>query len=264
MKYQNLRLLLVLTLSLFFSIPLLTTNYYVAPVAQYPAANDNNLGTSLERPFATLAKAISKANVAGDTIFVRSGTYTVNTTIRITRSGTVAKHYVLTAYKPDLVNADSRPVFDFSGMAVADGNIGFNITNASYWDIYGIVIKGAGDNGMLLQNSAHHHKIEFCSFSRNRDTGLQLKSGANRCLILNCDSYENADLGPGTTSLGGNADGFAPKLDVGDRIIFRGCRAWMNSDDGWDGYLKTAGTSFSQGMTTTLKIAGPSAMDVTG
>jgi hypothetical protein len=56
--------------------------------------------------------------------------------------------------------------------------------------------------------------------------------------ITNCDSYENADLGTGSTTAGGNADGYAPKLDVGDSIFFRGCRAWMNSDDGWDGYLR--------------------------
>ena len=137
--------------------------------------------------------------MAGDTIFVRSGTYTVTASIRITRLGTAAKHYVLTAYQRDLLNADSRPVFDFSAMPVASGNVGFIISAASYWDIIGIVIKGAGDNGMLLQNTAHHIKVEFCSFTRNRDTGCQIRSGSHHCLILNCDSYENADLGAGTS-----------------------------------------------------------------
>ena len=70
---------------------------------------------------------------------------------------------------------------------------------------------------------------------------------------MNCGSYENADLGAGTSSFGGNADGFSPKLDVGDSIIFRGCRAWTNSDDGWDGYLKTTGTVYPDGITTILE-----------
>ncbi|UEG49392.1 DUF1565 domain-containing protein [Ferruginibacter lapsinanis] len=227
-----------------------STTYYVSTTG-----NDANAGT-LAAPYLTLAKAISKAIVAGDTIFVRSGTYPTSATVSITKTGTAAKHIVLSVYPPDMVNANSRPVFDFSAMPVASGNIGIKMGTSSvavgYWDIYGIIIKGAGDNGMLLQNGVHHTKIEFCSFTRNRDTGLQIRSGTNRCLILNCDSYENADLGAGTTTLGGNADGFAPKLDIGDSVIFRGCRAWMNSDDGWDGYLKSTST-YPDGITTIVE-----------
>ncbi len=242
------RILLIAFLLIHFSITAWSTNYYVSTTG-----DDNNNGTSLSTPFKTLAKAVTKAIVAGDTIFVRSGTYTVTSTIKITKSGNAAKHIVLTVYKPDMVTADSRPVFDFSGMSVSSGNYGINFSAASYWDIYGIVIKGAGDNGMILQSYASYNKIEFCSFTRNRDSGMQIRSGSHHCLILNCDSYENADLGSGTSTNGGNADGFAPKLDVGDSIIFRGCRAWTNSDDGWDGYLKTSGTAFPDHMTTILE-----------
>jgi hypothetical protein len=35
---------------------------------------------------------------------------------------------------------------------------------------------------------------------------------------------------------GGNADGFACKLHPGEGNVFRGCRSWENSDDGWDLY----------------------------
>ena len=51
-------------------------------------------------------------------------------------------------------------------------------------------------------------------------------------MSINCDSYYNADPS------NGNADGFAPKLDVGSGNYFYGCRAWQNSDDGYDGYLR--------------------------
>ncbi|MDI9366222.1 MAG: T9SS type A sorting domain-containing protein [Flavobacterium sp.] len=208
------------------------SKYYVATTG-----SDANSGTSVSAPFATLAKAVAVAIVPGDTIFVRSGTYTVATTISIKKPGTAAKHIVLTAYKPDLVTADSRPVFDFSSMTLSSSNRGISLSGANYWDIYGIIIKGAGDNGMNV-SSTSNTKIEFCSFTRNRDTGLQLGGGSNNIYIINCDSYENADLGTGSTTSGGNADGFAAKLDIGDNIIFRGCRAWMNSDDGWDGYMR--------------------------
>ncbi|MCB0259532.1 MAG: pectate lyase, partial [Calditrichaeota bacterium] len=61
--------------------------------------------------------------------------------------------------------------------------------------------------------------------------------------ILNCDSYYNAD--PPDY---GDADGFAPKLTVGSGNYFYGCRAWVNCDDGWDGYLRGA-----DDVTTTLE-----------
>ena len=49
---------------------------------------------------------------------------------------------------------------------------------------------------------------------------------------MNCDAFDNHD--PWTN--GGNADGFAIKLYPGPGNEFHGCRAWHNSDDGWDLY----------------------------
>ncbi len=225
------------------------TSYYVST-----SGSDANAGNNINTPYLTVQKAISKA-VAGDTIFVRSGTYTVGTTVKITKPGTAAKNITLTAYLPDVVSAypnDTRPLFDFSSMAVNSGNYGFHVTNANYWKIYGLRIKGAGDNGMNVENTAYT-TIEYCDFFRNRDAGFLIRSSSHHCLILNCDAYENADLGAGTTTSGGNADGFAPKLEPGDTITFRGCRAWLNSDDGWDGYLKAIEAGVPDGMTTFLE-----------
>ena len=59
--------------------------------------------------------------------------------------------------------------------------------------------------------------------------------------VINCDSYYNVDPGQG------NADGFAVKLDVGTDNSYSGCRAWQNSDDGWDGYMRP-----SDDVSTTL------------
>ena len=61
---------------------------------------------------------------------------------------------------------------------------------------------------------------------------MQLGGGASNNQIINCDSYYNVDPGQG------NADGFAVKLDVGTGNSYYGCRAWQNSDDGWDGYMR--------------------------
>jgi hypothetical protein len=112
--------------------------------------------------------------------------------------------------------------------------------NRNYWHIKGFDVRKAGDNGMNISGS--NNIVENCSFSENSDTGLQLSGGASNNQIINCDSYYNADPSQG------NADGFAPKLDVGTGNYFYGCRSWQNSDDGWDGYMRP-----SDNVTTTLE-----------
>jgi hypothetical protein len=163
---------------------------------------------------------------AGDTLFVRAGTYASTKTISISKSGTSAKNCCLMVYP-----GDQRPTLDFSGMSVGSGNRGV-ILSGSYWHIKGIIIKGAGDNGMNI--SGDNNKVEFCEFLENQDSGLQLGGGASNNQVVNCDSYYNRDPGEG------NADGFSPKLDVGSGNSFYGCRSWQNTDDGFDGYLRGA------------------------
>jgi hypothetical protein len=203
------------------------TTYYVATTG-----SDSSAGT-LESPFRTIPKAISVATVPGTTIYVRGGTYAYNATITISRSGTSGNMYKLLAYPGE------RPFLDFSSMPVSSSNRGIRISG-SYWYFKGFDIWKAGDNGMNVSGS--NNIIEFCSFSENSDTGLQLDNGASNNQIINCDSYFNADPSQG------NADGFAPKLTVGTGNYFYGCRAWQNSDDGWDGYLRGAND-----VTTTLE-----------
>lgn len=186
--------------------------------------NDTTNTGTFDLPFGTITKAILVA-VMGDTILVRGGVYTLTATISIgsSKSGTDSLKYHLLAY------GNERPLLDFSSMPVSSSNRGIYL-RGSYWHLKGMDVKGAGDNGINISGS--NNLVEFCSFYKNRDTGLQLSGGASNNRIINCDSYYNADPGQG------NADGFAPKLDVGSGNYFYGCRAWQNSDDGWDGYLR--------------------------
>lgn len=63
--------------------------------------------------------------------------------------------------------------------------------------------------------------------------GFYLVRGFNN-LVLNCDAYNNFDdVSDG--GKGGNVDGFGGHPNAtGTGNIFRGCRAWYNSDDGFD------------------------------
>ena len=63
--------------------------------------------------------------------------------------------------------------------------------------------------------------------------GFWIGNGAHN-LVLNCDAYRNHD-DVSENRRGGNTDGFGfhgPRGSVGN--VFRGCRAWFNSDDGFD------------------------------
>lgn len=195
-----------------------SATYYVSTLG-----SDANPGT-LALPFKTITKAVSVV-VAGDIIYLRGGSHLYSSKISVTKIGTATNKFYLLAYP-----GDSRPILDFSSMAVNSSNRGMQLSG-QYWVIKGIDFYKAGDNGMHIDGA--YNIVEFCSFYENADTGLQLANGANNNQIINCDSYFNKDV------TDGNADGFAAKLDVGTGNSFKGCRAWQNSDDGWDGLLST-------------------------
>lgn len=192
--------------------------YYVAT-----EGNDNNAGTSIAAPFVSITKALSKVK-AGDVIYIREGTYNYSSKISLNAEGTVDNPIRMEAYQGEKV------IVDFSQMTTGSSNRGFSLSG-DYWVIKGLKIQHAGDNGMHV--SGNYNRIEKCVFFKNRDSGLQLSNGAANNKIINCDSYANAD--PDDYA---DADGFACKIDVGDNNYFYGCRAWLNVDDGWDGYMK--------------------------
>jgi len=193
--------------------------------------NDTLPGT-IDQPFKTITKALSSSIVKGDSIIVRGGVYTLTSTITINTniSGKQDTLCHLYAYPGE------RPQLDFTGQAL--GGRGIQV-KASFWHIRGFDIIGAGDNGMYITGA--FNIVEFCSFSKNRDSGCQLSGGANNNKVINCDSFYNQD------PTEGNSDGFSPKLDVGTNNYFYGCRSWQNTDDGFDGYLRP-----SNDVTTTL------------
>ena len=94
---------------LFFLCFIIFTKILLAQKYIAPNGDDANPGT-MELPFATFPKAISEA-MAGDTIYVRGGTYNLTTTITISaaKSGTEDQLITLTAFN------DEIPILDFSG-----------------------------------------------------------------------------------------------------------------------------------------------------
>lgn len=220
-------------MKMYLQIFLIATIWYGALANPYyvsPAGDDSNTGT-LASPWYSIHKAVSNVS-AGDTIYVRGGRYTYSATIVLSTSGTATARICIVNYPGE------HPVFDFSSMAEADANRGIYLTG-DYWHLKGLEIYKAGDNGIKIEGN--YNIIEQCEFHHCGDSGLQIgmaKSDTNpgniasHNLILNCDSHHNFD----SRNSGKNADGFACKLHAGPGNIFKGCRSWENSDDGWDLY----------------------------
>lgn len=195
----------------FISRPAYCRNIYVSP-----DGNDNYAGT-MSNPYKSIERAVEKAR-AGDVIFLRDGLYNQPQTIRITESGLAENPITMQAYENETV------ILDFQN---ADDGRGINI-NADYWHIKNLIIRNAGDNGLIVYGS--YNIIEQITAHSNGDSGIQLHTGASYNLVINCDSFLNYD----PENHGENADGFAAKFSLGQGNTFTGCRAWSNSDDGFD------------------------------
>lgn len=202
------------------------TNYYAAPTG-------NGAGNTASAPCA-LTTGIGKL-VAGDSLFLMGGQYNLNATVDIKRSGTATQHIFIGAYQ------GHKPVLDFRNQP--HGKNGMSISG-NYLHLKGFTVRYAGYKGIINQGS--YNTLELIDAYGNCDSGIQHKRGKEN-IILNCDSHDNFDYYTGSVTAadwGGNADGFADKQytnSPGNTYI--GCRAWNNSDDGWDCYQRVGGTT---------------------
>ncbi|MDR1699055.1 MAG: right-handed parallel beta-helix repeat-containing protein [Prevotellaceae bacterium] len=213
-----------------FSIAAFAINYYISPTG-------TGDGNSPESP-CDLATGYGKlANNSNDTLFVRGGVYDCSSKLSIDKVGTADCRIAIFAYK------DEKPILDFRKQRYGDRGVSLH-QNSRYLHLKGLTIRYAGDNGLYSDGS--YHIVENCVFYGNSDSGCQFKTGCGN-LILNCDSYDNFDYQTGGSTradFGGNADGFADKqyTNTGEPNIYDGCRAWGNSDDGWDFFQKVGNT----------------------
>ena len=214
------------------------TTYYVAPTGSDTAAG------ALTSPFATMAHAQVIA-APGDTVYFRAGTYAYTSGLTTCSSGTDTINAIVLGKSGTVGNLihylaypGETPVFDFSGIKDSCRVKGF-LVSGSWLHLRGLEIKGVPQNNNLNHESwgvwvsGSNNTFERLDIHHNMGPGLFIENGGNN-LVLNCDSHENYD--PLTSNgAGQSADGFGCHIAVGGTgNVFRGCRAWWNSDDGWD------------------------------
>ncbi|MFT3753299.1 MAG: T9SS type A sorting domain-containing protein [Paludibacter sp.] len=238
---MKLKIYLLLFIAFTALVQLQAKNYFIAP-----AGNDTTGAGTVDLPYRTIMKA-HQLVVAGDTVFLRGGTYKmaesqINLKSSIyaymnylDKSGTSeTKRICYWAYPGE------KPVIDMSAVKpVAYRNIVFYI-KGSWLHIKGIEIIGTQvtitthTQSECFRNEGGSNNIyEKCVMRDGMAIGFYLTKGANN-LVLNCDAYNNWD-NVSESGAGGNVDGFGfhgNKGSTGNKIS--GCRAWLNSDDGYD------------------------------
>jgi MYXO-CTERM domain-containing protein len=225
----------LICLGLFAAKDALAAEYYVSPTG-----SDSNPGTQAS-PWGTVQKAASTA-AAGDTVYFRAGTYAITTPsgsngIEFSKSGTSDTNRIKYWAYPGEV-----PVIDFTKMKVSSSGytMGMHVTG-SYLHFKGLEEKGVpmindSNNGIAVDDPASNDIFELLNMHHNSGNGIFIgtKQGGGH-QIINCDAHDNYDPSPNGKSPGENADGFGVHYQVkGDSTIIRGCRAWWNSDDGYD------------------------------
>jgi len=212
--------------------------YYVAP------NGDDAADGSLAKPFATVARA-QQAVKPGDTVWLRGGTYKIREdqiasknrvwafVHLLDKSGTKERPICYWAYR------DEQPIFDFSAVKPAGYRVHAFQVNGSWLHFQGIEVIGVQvtikvhTQSICFANDGSHNVYEQLRLHDGMAIGIYSIKGSDN-LFLNCDAYRNYDS-VSEGGKGGNVDGFGchpPKGGTGN--VFRSCRAWFNSDDGYD------------------------------
>ncbi|RZK63234.1 MAG: T9SS type A sorting domain-containing protein [Hymenobacter sp.] len=270
--------LLALLLAIGFR-PAFAAVCYVAP-----SGLDTNGGT-IAAPFLTIQRAQTAVS-AGDTVYVRGGTYLMRNTNISGHSTAAAGSYAYITLLSKSGSATAgrinywaypgeQPVFNYAGV---DPNVtntnttanptgvpapyrlsAFEVTGSYIYlrglEVVGVRVPLVATNVNTLsicfsQSGAGGNNIyERLSMHDGQAIGFYLTRGGNT-LVLNCDAYRNNDnvntANTTGTAGGGNVDGFGahPNNATYTGNVFRGCRAWQNSDDGYDCISAFAATTF--------------------
>lgn len=236
---MNKLIYIVVTMLMSMSAGMHAATFYVAV-----DGSDSNPGT-IELPLASIQKGQDKA-APGDTVFIRGGDYGVTQNdISNVVSGLFASiTYLDKSGQPGKMihyfnYPGEQPTFDFSSVKPSGQRVVGIYVRGDYIHIRGLEMTG-------IQVTITDHTESYCVYSRgshniyenldlhdNKGTGIRHYDGGHN-LFLNCDAYRNHD-DVSENKRGSNTDGFGCHPGPGGTgNVFRGCRAWFNSDDGFD------------------------------
>ncbi len=177
--------------------------------------------------FEELKSAISN----GDKKIYVSGTILCSERISLDKNDANVEFFGLTNSDGTAATLDFTPLRD-SRTSSGSGGSGFFIpSGAGGYTFRNLIIEKAGDCGIRIQGN--NNTFTNCIFRYNNNSGVSVTGGGSGNIFYYVDSYRNGDI---VQKNGSDADGFSVKLQAGENNYFYNCRAWENSDDGWDSY----------------------------
>ncbi|MCP3684228.1 MAG: hypothetical protein GY861_16230 [bacterium] len=194
--------------------------------------NDNNPGTK-ERPWKTINKAANTLK-AGDTAYIRGGTYYPTSAIRFRTSGTESKPITFSGYQNErvIIDGSNAPKDQVDGkgllMVMAQWLVfeNFEVTKSKSQGIRLHAGWSAVDsNNNIIRNVKSYY---------NEGSGIMCTGYSNQ--FLDIVAHHNSDVNDPRFE-GENADGIS--LDSGGKNIVRNCVLYENSDDGIDTWTST-------------------------
>lgn len=258
MKLFSIGIIAALIISEIICFSATARNRYVSPEGETvrTGSEDNALSAGLGEALSGLEP--------GDTVFILPGIYKLKpadiSCFDNPGDYAVVYHLQMRGEKGNPIvikgiadKENRRPVFDFSEVALKDEKHpeGYRITGFLVSGSY-LKLSDFECVGMRVTRTDHtqsenirisggaHNTFDNISCHDGMGIGFFINKNSHHNLVLNCDSYNNydpvSDVSP-TTLLGsgGNNDGFGCHVRGGmNGNEFLGCRAWNNSDDGFD------------------------------
>lgn len=239
MKYAIIILLFIIN-------PVFATTYYIAPTG----GNDSYSGT-ISQPWATWQKGFNTAQ-AGDTVYFRGGVWyhqpgndiQIIPSLGIGNSGTSISYIHFLNYPGEIPILDGSLITPdephdstdiWSGGFYVEGANYIHwrgLTIRNYWQIYDFVKV----QGIVVADSKYHifENIKVHDIS-GRGIFYSPSAETDSTYFINCDVYNCCDSLYTGGFQGGWGDGWnAGNMTTDSYLLFDGCRAWNNSDDGFN------------------------------
>ncbi|GAA4460186.1 hypothetical protein GCM10023156_40830 [Novipirellula rosea] len=163
--------------------------------------------------------------------------------IDLNKSGAEGKPIRYQAY------GNEQAIFDFSNVKPAGLRVhAFSVSGSGlHWvglEVVGVQVTiKTHMQSICFANDGSDNVFERLSMHDGHAIGIYSVRGSVN-LFLNCDAYRNYDP-VSENGKGGNVDGFGCHPRKGDRgNVFRGCRAWFISDDGFDWIMAAESVRF--------------------
>lgn len=196
-----------------------------------PQGNDLNGNGSINAPWYTLEKAW-KAAAAGDTIWLRGGTFEYITMQDLTgKDGANGKRIKIWAFpgeRPVITKGSAFDMVDQSNLIFID---------ADYVHLKGLEICNFSQKPGVRASSALFCYTSYSIFENlnyhHNGLGMVIRGKSTENLILNCDFHHIYD--PYNSDPYHHSDGLdIAEMPSGTHNTVKGCRFYLNGDDGLD------------------------------